>query len=85
MATVLTHPAVTLAIGLGLGKDVVPNPLLIAGVAVSALPDLNVLAFRQLYGNSTIMRVNPKKLLRSGWIRMAVQERGKNFQPSRNR
>jgi hypothetical protein len=45
MATALTHPAVPLAIGPGLGRDVVPNPLLIACVAVSALPDLNVLAF----------------------------------------
>jgi hypothetical protein len=46
MATVLTHPAVPLAISLGLGRDVVPTPLLIAGIAVSALPDLNALAFR---------------------------------------
>ena len=59
MATVLTHPVVPLAIGPGLGRDVVPNPLLIAGVAVSALPDLNVLAFRQLYGNSTILIIKP--------------------------
>ena len=50
MPTVLTHPAVPLAIGLGLGRDVVPAPLLIAGVAVSVLPDLDVLAFR--YGIS---------------------------------
>ena len=50
MPTVLTHPAVPLAIGLGLGKDVVPAPLLIAGVAVSVMPDLEVLAFR--YGIS---------------------------------
>ena len=46
MPTVLTHPAVPLAIGLGLGKDVVSAPLLIAGVAVSVMPDLDVLAFR---------------------------------------
>ena len=50
MPTVLTHPAVPLAIGLGLGKDVIPPPLLIAGVAVSVMPDLDVLAFR--YGIS---------------------------------
>jgi len=35
MPTVFTHPAVPLAIGLGLGKDVISTPLLIAGVAVS--------------------------------------------------
>jgi len=46
MPTVLTHPAIPLAIGLGLGRDVIPTPLLIAGVAVSVLPDLDVLAFR---------------------------------------
>ena len=50
MPTVLTHPAIPLAIGLGLGRDVVPTPLLIAGVAVSVMPDLDVLAFR--YGVS---------------------------------
>ena len=50
MPTVLTHPAIPLAIGLGLGRDVVPTPLLIAGVAVSLMPDLDVLAFR--YGIS---------------------------------
>ena len=50
MPTVLTHPAVPLAIGLGLGKDVVLAPLLITGMAVSVLPDLDVLTFR--YGIS---------------------------------
>ncbi|MGA9534645.1 MAG: metal-dependent hydrolase [Desulfobacterales bacterium] len=50
MPTIFTHPAIPLAIGLGLGKDVVPTPLLIAGVAVSVMPDLDVLAFR--YGIS---------------------------------
>lgn len=50
MPTVLTHPAVPLAIGLGLGRDVIPTPLLIAGVAFSVLPDLYVLTFR--YGLS---------------------------------
>ena len=50
MPTVLTHPAVPLAIGLGLGKDVIPTPLLITGVVASVLPDLDVLTFR--YGIS---------------------------------
>jgi inner membrane protein len=50
MPTVLTHPAIPLAIGLGLGRGAVPTPLLIAGVAVSVMPDLDVLAFR--YGIS---------------------------------
>ena len=50
MPTVFTHPAIPLVIGLGLGKDVIPTPLLISGIAVSVLPDLDVLAFR--YGIS---------------------------------
>jgi len=50
MPTVFTHPVVPISIGLGLGRDVIPTPLLIAGVAVSVLPDLDVLAFR--YGIS---------------------------------
>jgi len=44
MPTVLTHPAIQLAIGLGLGECAIPTPLLIAGVAVSVIPDLDVLA-----------------------------------------
>lgn len=50
MPTVLTHPAVPLSIGLGLGKYAIPTPLVIAGIAISVLPDLDVLAFR--YGIS---------------------------------
>jgi inner membrane protein len=46
MPTLLAHPAVPLAIGLGLGRAAVPRPLLAAGVAAAVLPDLDVLAFR---------------------------------------
>jgi inner membrane protein len=46
MPTVLTHPAIPLALGLGLGKDLIPKPLLVAGVVASVLPDLDVVAFR---------------------------------------
>lgn len=45
MPTVLTHPALPLAIGLGLGRDIIAPRLLVAGVAASILPDLDVLAF----------------------------------------
>jgi inner membrane protein len=45
MPTILTHPAVPLAVGLGLGAGVIPVRLLIAGVIVSVLPDLDVIAF----------------------------------------
>ena len=45
MPTILTHAAVPLAIGLGLGTRVIPARLLIAGVLVSILPDLDVVAF----------------------------------------
>jgi inner membrane protein len=46
MPTVFTHPAVPLALGLGLGRDVISGRLLAAGVVASILPDLDVLAFR---------------------------------------
>jgi inner membrane protein len=35
-----------LALGLGLGRQVVPRRLLLAGIAASILPDIDVLAFR---------------------------------------
>jgi inner membrane protein len=44
--TILSHPAVPLAIGLGLGAQVISRRLLLAGVTASVLPDLDVLAFR---------------------------------------
>ncbi|HYB70602.1 MAG TPA: metal-dependent hydrolase [Candidatus Bathyarchaeia archaeon] len=46
MPTVLSHPAVPLALGVGLGRGVIATRLLLAGVVVSALPDLDVLAFQ---------------------------------------
>lgn len=46
MPTILTHPAVPLAIGVALGSRAVSKPLLLAGVIASALPDLDVIAFR---------------------------------------
>jgi inner membrane protein len=45
MPTILTHPAVPLALGLGLGRSAISGPLLVAGVAASILPDLDVIAF----------------------------------------
>ena len=46
MPTLLTHAAVPLAIGLGLGKNEISQRLVIAGICASMLPDLDVLAFR---------------------------------------
>ncbi len=45
MPTVFSHPAVPLAIGLGMGRDAISRRLLLAGVVASTLPDLDVLAF----------------------------------------
>src|SRR3954469_11703766 len=42
MPTILSHPAVPLAIGLGLGQRVIPRRLLIAGLVASIVPDLDV-------------------------------------------
>jgi inner membrane protein len=46
MPTPLTHPAVPLAIGLGLGRRVVSGRLLAAGCLASVLPDADVVGFR---------------------------------------
>ena len=46
MPTILTHPAVPLAIGLGLGARVVSPRLLLAGVLAAIAPDLDVVGFR---------------------------------------
>jgi len=46
MPTLLTHPAVPLAMALGLGREVISKRLLLAGIAVSILPDLDVIGFR---------------------------------------
>ena len=46
MPTILSHPAVPLAIGLGLGSETISRRLLWTGVAGSILPDLDVIAFR---------------------------------------
>lgn len=46
MPTILTHTAVPLAIGFGLGRKMISTPLLVCGVIGSALPDLDVIAFR---------------------------------------
>lgn len=46
MPSILSHPAVPLALGLALGQRVISGRLLIAGIVASVLPDLDVLAFR---------------------------------------
>lgn len=46
MPTILTHMAVPLAIGAGLGSRTIPRRLLAAGMIGAALPDIDVLAFR---------------------------------------
>ena len=45
MPTIFSHPAVPLALGIGLGKKFVSRRLLLAGVAASVLPDIDVVAF----------------------------------------
>lgn len=46
MPSVLSHPAVPIAIGLAFGPKIIPTRLLLLGIVVSVLPDLDVLAFR---------------------------------------
>ncbi len=53
MPTVITHAAVPLCLGLGLGTNVIPPRLLFAGIVLAMLPDADVLAFKfgVAYGN----------------------------------
>lgn len=46
MPTIVTHAAVPLCLGLGLGSRIIPPRLLLAGVAIAMLPDADVLAFK---------------------------------------
>jgi inner membrane protein len=45
MSTIITHTAVPLAIGIGLGSRIIPPRLLFAGVIFSILPDIDVIGF----------------------------------------
>lgn len=46
MPTIITHAAVPLALGLGLGGRLVPPRLLLAGIAASMIPDLDVIGLK---------------------------------------
>lgn len=46
MPTIFSHIAVPLALRAGLGARAIPRPLLLAGMAASVIPDLDVIGFR---------------------------------------
>ena len=46
MATILTHPAVPLTVGVVLGRGVIPSRLLEFGVLCAILPDVDVAMFK---------------------------------------
>ena len=46
MPTIITHAAVPLCLGLGLGSKAIPRGLLLAGMGLAMLPDADVLAFK---------------------------------------
>ena len=46
MPSAFSHAFVSLAIGLGLGREMVSRRLLVVGMVCAALPDVDVLAFR---------------------------------------
>lgn len=46
MPTIITHPALPLAMAYGMGRNIISTKLLLAGLTASVLPDLDVLAFR---------------------------------------
>lgn len=45
MATIFSHPAVPVAIGLALGQKIIPRSLLLAGMLCSIAPDLDTIGF----------------------------------------
>lgn len=53
MPTIITHAAVPLCLGAGLGLRIIPPRLLLAGVVLAMLPDADVLSFKFgiAYGN----------------------------------
>jgi inner membrane protein len=46
MPTILSHPAVPIAVGLVLGRNIVSARLLVVSVLASILPDLDVMGFK---------------------------------------
>ncbi len=46
MPSIITHTAVPLALGLGMGSGVISRRLLLVGVAASMVPDLDVIGFK---------------------------------------
>lgn len=46
MPTILSHPAIPVALGLGLGRRAASGPLVAAGVVASMLPDADAIGFR---------------------------------------
>lgn len=46
MPTIVTHAAVPICLGIGLGSRKIPPALLMTGIAFSMIPDLDVLAFK---------------------------------------
>jgi membrane-bound metal-dependent hydrolase YbcI (DUF457 family) len=48
MPTIISHTAIPLAIGLGLGRKAISSRLLLAGMAASILPDLDMLTNKRL-------------------------------------
>ena len=46
MPTIFTHAIVPLAAGLALGKDRIPLPVIVAGMALAVLPDADVVGFK---------------------------------------
>jgi inner membrane protein len=74
MPSIISHPAVPLAIALSLGRQVVSERLLLAGVAASVVPDLDVVAFRLgiPYADDLGHRGFTHSLLFAGFVALAA-------------
>lgn len=53
MPTIMTHAAIPLAIGLGMGKKTIPPRLLAAGVVAAMLPDADTLGYHLGVGHAS--------------------------------
>lgn len=74
MPTVITHAAVPLCLGLGLGTNVIPPRLLFAGIVLAMLPDADVLAFKfgVAYGNISAIAVSLIRYCLPWWCRYSA-------------
>ena len=71
MPTIITHAAVPLCLGLGLGSRVIPPRLLFTGIVLAMLPDADVLTFSLAWLMATLLVIAglPTRYFSLWWFR----------------